>query len=272
MIRVSLTYIFDLATALEAIEKLPDGPVPLSQVIFDVFSPQSSLTTLYDQTLYRPYLRSSHSIAQELVAALNVITDNLSDANRQIQAHEIWAIKDSYRRFKIALRAELGILHSYFVTQKGGLDTVSLLAFGENLFPDDLVSKVPEALFDVKEAGKCLAYETPTAAGFHIFRATESVLRKYYLHMTNGAAPPKVRSIKVYTKALRLRKVGTQKLLSSLDQMAELHRNPLIHPEAVLSQEEAYGVFGIARSVIGFMLGELPAISVTTSTPTLPAP
>jgi hypothetical protein len=99
------------------------------------------------------------------------------------------------------LLADLGVLHSYFVTQKGGFDTISLLAYGENLFPPELASKVRDALFDAREAGKCLAFELPTACGFHIFRATESVLRKYYMQVTNSTIAPKVRNIGVYLNA-----------------------------------------------------------------------
>jgi hypothetical protein len=217
-----------------------------------------------------PYLRASYGDAQHLLTVLDTSTKPGFD--REIPRYEVFGIKEAYRRFKVVFRAELGILNSYFIAaQKGGLDTLSLLASGENLFPIDLTEKAPDALFDVREAGRCLAYENATAAGFHVFRATESVLRKYYAHHTGGKPPPRVRSIKVYTRALRQHDVGTEKVLASLDQMAELHRNPLIHPEARLTQEEAYGIFGIARSVIGFMLSELPRIEPTTAMP-LPGP
>jgi hypothetical protein len=164
------------------------------------------------------------------------------------------------------------ILHSYFVTQKGGFDTVSLLAFGENLFPPDLVSKVPEAIFDCREAGKCLAYELPTSCGFHVFRATETVLRKYYLQVSGSKTLPKVRSIGVYLNAMTQKKVGDEKVIFSLRQMADLYRNPLIHPDAVLTQEDAIGVFGLARSAISGMLSVIPVMPLTTSTAQITSP
>jgi hypothetical protein len=143
----------------------------------------------------------------------------------------------------------------------------SLLIVGESLFPLDLAIKVPEAIVDAREAAKALCYEVPTACGFHIFRATESVLRKYYTHVTEGKAAPKVRSIGVYLSALKQSAKGDQKILASLKQMTDLHRNPLIHPEVVLTTEEAIATLGIARSVITAMLVVLPAQPPTTSSP-----
>jgi hypothetical protein len=126
--------------------------------------------------------------------------------------------------------------------------------------------KAPEALFDAMEAGKALAYELATACGFQAFRATESVLKRYYGQMTGKPASPKVRNIGVYINCMRQAKVGDERILSIMKQMADLHRNPLIHPEAVLTMDEAVTILGIARSAITAMLAELPIIPPTTAT------
>jgi len=142
----------------------------------------------------------------------------------------------------------------------------SLLMAGEALFPIDLGIKVPEAIVDAREAAKALAYEVPTACGFHVFRVAESVLRKYYAHVTSGAPAPKVRNISVYLKAIKQTNKGDDKILAALKQMNDLHRNPLIHPEVILTPEEAIATLGIARSVITAMLAVLPVQPPTTTT------
>jgi hypothetical protein len=124
---------------------------------------------------------------------------------------------------------------------------------------------VPEALTDAREAAKALAYEVPTACGFHTFRVTESVLRKYYGHVTGGRLP-KSRNIGVYLNSLTQSKKGDNKIIASLKQMTDLHRNPLIHPEVILTTEEAIATVGIARSVITAMLAVLPVPPPTTTT------
>ncbi|MGA2818471.1 MAG: hypothetical protein ABSE67_19720 [Xanthobacteraceae bacterium] len=102
-----------------------------------------------------------------------------------------------------ALLAEVGTFPAYFVSQKGGFDTLTLLDQPSRMFPTDLASKMPEAMFDIGEAGKALCYETPTACGFHVFRAVETVLRRYYHNVTGSNIQPKVRNIAVYIYAMR---------------------------------------------------------------------
>ena len=116
---------------------------------------------------------------------------------------ELIMIKNKYREYRVALLSELESLATFFVTQKGGYDTTILLEWGESLFSEELGTKAPEAIFDAKEAAKCLAFEVSTAAGFHLFRVTECVLRRYYSHVTGGKPHPKYRNIGVYLRALK---------------------------------------------------------------------
>ena len=272
MIRISLPFIFKLANDIEPLASLPEQQTTYGEIWVRLAIAEQTIRNLVEGSLYSPYLRTSYAAAQEL---LNILRSQISksfEQTRTIEPYETWAIRNSYSQYKIALLAELGALSSYFVTQKGGFDTVSLLAFGENLFPTDLGTKVPEAIFDAKEAGKCLAYEASTACGFHVFRITESVLRKYYSHVTGGAAAPKVRSLGVYVTALKKAGKGDEKILAALKQMTDLHRNPLIHPETILTVDEAIAIFGIARSAITAMLTVLPIVPPTTSAFGIPVP
>jgi hypothetical protein len=265
MIRVSLPYIFELCARLDALSTLPNS-AKVGDLFIPLITAATAIGELYGAgSLYGPYLRSSVASASQLNESINHITTKNWDDD--VTFYEIANVKSRYTTFRTAFTAELGILNCYFVTQKGGYDMLSLLAWGENLFPTDLYSKVPEAQFDVREAGRCLAYELPTASAFHVFRATESILRRYYDHISNKATPPKVRSIGVYVAAMRRANIGNPKVTSSLSQMANLHRNPLIHPEAAISVDEAISIYGIARSAASAMLAELPVATSTTLTP-----
>jgi hypothetical protein len=279
MIRISLSYVYNLAAQLEPLEKLPEKDTPYNDILFPFFMAQTTLENLY-QSLYAPHLRTSEVVATRLVNALRAELNSPANSNMQrpVSQWALYQIKEEYRQLKIVLAADLSVVNSYFVTQKGGFDTVSLLASGENLFPPGLSAKVPEAIFDCREAGKSLAYELSTACGFHVFRALEAVLRKYYVQVSGGKAPPKVRNIGVYLNAMKIANVGDEKIRFALKQLTDLYRNPIIHPEAVLTQEEAIGIFGLARSSISGMLAVLPVIPPTTSTavtavlPSLPGP
>jgi hypothetical protein len=56
-----------------------------------------------------------------------------------------------------------------------------LIKTPNSLFASGVYGKLPKlAQLDFAEAGKCLAFERPTAAAFHMLRGTESALRNYY--------------------------------------------------------------------------------------------
>lgn len=265
MIRISLPYMFNLSTELEQLENLPDADTPYRHVFLAFIRANAALTELQNN-LYTPYLRASWQLRESLATALREQLGK-QEFDRTLAGWELLQIKNSYNQCKIALLAELGTFNSYFITQKGGYDMYSLLGGGEVLFPTDLAGKVPEALIDAREAAKALAYETPTACGFHTFRVIESVLRRYYGQVTNGKAAPKVRNIGVYLHALKLAKAGDEKILAAIKQITDLHRNPLIHPDVVLTMDEALATLGIARSVTTAMLTTvLPVIPPTTTT------
>jgi hypothetical protein len=258
---------------LEPLASLPVGRVvKYGEIFLPLASAEASLNTLITSSLFSAYLRSSQVLSRQLLSAIQSHTGQVGDFDRELGLYDLWSVKNLYEQYKVALLAELGSFNAYFVTAKGGFDMYSLLISGELLFPLDLATKVPEAIVDVREAAKALCYEVTTACGFHIFRATESVLRKYYGHVTGGAAPPKVRNIGVYLNALKQAGKGDPKILASLKQMTDLHRNPLIHPEVVLTLEESIATLGIARSVVTAMLAVLPVQPPTTSIPQQPTP
>lgn len=265
MVRISLQYVWLLSEQLEGFSRLgfSEGDTVLDLVV-QTSAGDYALRGLLQGSVFSPQLRSSRPSGIELLRLLEGFSGR-ENWNTPIHPWEVQSIKNAYAPFKIALLAELATLPSYFVTQKGSHDTLTLLDQPSLMFPDDLQTKVPEAMFDVSEAGKAICYELATACGFHVFRATESVLRRYYTHVTGGKAQPKVRNIAVYVNAMRQNKVGNEKILGVVKQMSDLHRNPLIHPEAVLTMNEAIATIGIAHSAITAMLAELPTVPKTTA-------
>jgi len=265
VIKISLPYIYNLATELDPITKLqPDSKV--FDVMYPLVSAHLGINSLLNNSVFASTLRSCRESATTLQTNLQHIMGKANE-NTTLSNYDVGVLNQQLEQFKIALLAEIGVLPAYFVNQKGGFDTLTLLDWGHLIFPTDLHAKVPEAVFDVEQAAKALAYELPTAAGFHTFRATESVLRRYYTHVSGGKPHPRVRNIGVYIKGLRAAHSGDEIVLSSLEQLTKLHRNPLIHPEVVLTLEEAISTLGMARSVVSAMLNALPPAPPTTASP-----
>ena len=78
------------------------------------------------------------------------------------------------------LKYESEKLQAYIVTEKR-LPVNKLLSNIGGLFGEYVYNALPElSRYDFTQAGKCIAFELPTSAAFHILRATENILRSYH--------------------------------------------------------------------------------------------
>jgi hypothetical protein len=176
-----------------------------------------------------------------------------------LEAFDLYQMKTCLATFETNLASEFALLDTYIVAKKGGLDTADLILNGAVFFSADLQTKAPQAIPDVQQATRCLAFELPTAAGFHLHRANESVLHCYYDAVTNGKPRPASRNIGDYIKELDKHNVGDKRVKAALRDIKDLHRNPLIHPDHSLDDvDEAIDLLGAIRAVVGYMLKEIP--------------
>jgi hypothetical protein len=266
MHHISVPYLFQAASILDSLRALPEEDTRIDEVVGDLADAHQQMINLHaPESLYATSLRSAIQ-SGEFVAKAIMEETNDRTPGRVVTGQKLREIKSRYEAYRSALLGALSAMGAFLVSQKGSHEVFSLLFEGEKLFPSDLKEKVPEAIFDAQQAGKCLAYDVATACGFHAFRLTESVVRRYWSLSTGGAAHPKVRSLGVYIAALSRAGVGDPKVIAALKQMNELHRNPLIHPEAALTTEEALNIVGLARSAVAEMLTHLPKLPQTTTT------
>jgi hypothetical protein len=264
MIRISLPYVLTISDTLEPIALLTPKTV-VNDVISVLWGAQGTLEGLLNGSVFSPNLRSSRQLASTLVEAIKKESDFDGDWTRELGYIAVYLVQ-TYSQLKTALTAEFGTFPAYFVNQKGSFDTLTLLDEPWRLFPAELWTKVPEARYDVTEVGKALCYELPTACGMHVFRVLECVLRRYYSEETGGRSQPKVRNIAVYINAMRQSKCGDEKILGLLEHLSKFHRNPLMHPDAALTPDEAIATVNMAHSAITVMLQTLPAPPQTTTT------
>ncbi len=178
-----------------------------------------------------------------------------------LEMYETYFLQQYLQNFEAVLAAEFGLLNLYVVSEVGNYNMTNLIYFGEKCFPDGLVAKAPEAILDVRQATQCIAYALPTAAGFHLHRANESVLHRYYDAVTGGAPRPSTRNIGDYLKALDDRGAGDSRVKSALRDLKNLHRNPLIHPEHSLeSVDDAVALMGGVHVAMLHMLKTMPDV------------
>ena len=166
---------------------------------------------------------------------------------------ELFQIIEGAKEFETVFSAEVQNMATYFVSKKGIYDTNDLISHAEDMFPSGVKECISEqAQTDIRESGKCLAFDLATASGFHVARAVEGVLLDYLTLLCPSVVAnlkENQRNLGSYIKLARENK-GDDKVCNSLDQFRDLHRNPLIHPEAVLTIDDAVALLGIAQSAI----------------------
>lgn len=257
MIRLDLSWFYRLATAMNALRRIQyDVPVSSISGVFATVRPW--LHQLMTDPTISPALRSSKGPLVAVINRVDTLWSRGEDA--QFSWGDYMALMGDLNSFETVLNSELAVLYSYYVLEKKPYSALSLIEEGQRLFPPALAAKVPEAIHDLAEAGKCLAFEVSTAAAFHIHRATEAVLRRYWEAVAGSAPKPKLRTIGVYLAAMKKLECGDSKVIAALSQMNELHRNPTIHPETHLDMDEAIALVGIANSVVAAMLKEIPRV------------
>ena len=182
--------------------------------------------------------------------------------------------------FEQALALDLGRAPTYFVTEKGIYSTARLVRLAEWAIPAELrnANAVPDlALRDLNQAGGCLAFGMATASGYHAARSVERSLREYYTLATGKTVIPskkdssKERSLEGSSmsdviNALRASGKGDVKILAVLDQLRDLYRNPISHPDVFLEPAEALELFNICTSAISAMARQIIKLRTPSTT------
>jgi len=243
---------------------------PYDEARWTVYIAESALDTLLSRSVFR--LRTSYGPGQSLLTAIRNLKSKIEaepNGTKTVDWIDTYSISSSLTAFEAVLGAELSLSPLYVVTQKAGFDTSLLIENGAACFPADIWTKVPEAVADLQQGTKCIAYEVLTASGFHFHRANEAVLRRYWDSVSKGKPRPTSRNIGDYLKEMDKQQFGDARVKSALRDLKDLHRNPLIHPEhSINTAEEAIALMNGVHNVMVYMLQEIPAIGPT---PTVPA-
>lgn len=185
-----------------------------------------------------------------------------SNATTTFSPWQVATIQRAAREFETVLAAECQVLDTYFVSKKGAFSTADLVDNAHHHIPPSIREQLPELTKgDIDQAGKCIAFDLPTAAAFHLLRGTEAVLREYYDRIVPGPkkAAPKMRNWGVYIKLLKEHGADTR-ITSLLDHLRDSYRNPVLHPEENYTDERAQVLFGVCISAIVMMTEAVAAL------------
>jgi hypothetical protein len=274
MKRVNPFQFYQLTTAIHALTQLKDGSTS-SDVWVPCLQARDWLDFLLTGKLMP--LVTSRMAARQLRAAVSEIVADFSNMTgdertqklaQAVPEYATWQIRITAQNFETAFAAEMETVDTYLVSQKGIYSTNLLIEKAEEVFTDQVRAEcTAQVIDDIRQAGKCLALDLHTASGFHICRAAEGLIHRYYVAVTGSTPKRKDRNWGAYVRNLKAHKKKTANskvdptLIALIDQVREHHRNPIIDPEVTLMADEAQSLFSICQAVIISVAGALTAIA-----------
>lgn len=194
-------------------------------------------------------------VSQRAASELREFMDKLakSPPDYKLSAEEASKLNRIMNDVRKTLFAEAGGKVAYIVTDKR-IDIDKLLSNMAALMAPSVFESLPDiARYDFAEAGKCIAFERPTAAAFHLLRGTEAVLRHFYCSIVRRNRAdflwgPMVESMR------RRKNPQPAPLLDNLDNIRRSFRNPTQHPDKIYDIQEVQDLFSLCVDVVNRMV------------------
>lgn len=264
---LSLPFFYKLGSQLNPLTKMNTEPSKRFEIYYESYGVPLLIQSLFELFPTLTICRSSGEAFIKAVEQIKILSKN-TPAEKWEEKNFLTDIKfkaviDKAKEFETVLSAELEKLATYYVTQKGIYSTPDLIAQAELSLPLSVRSKISEKVRnEIRESGKCLAYDNATASGFHILRAVEAIMHQYYLVVCQPN--PKTKQPEnwgAYIAELHKSTDPTVKeTVAILQQIKDNDRNLIMHPELVLSSDDAFTLFEIAKGAIMAMAKKLQDI------------
>jgi hypothetical protein len=282
---VNLPFFVELGAALEAAEKV-EPTDELFSALFRFYPLRSHLEQLSCGQHAR-LSATQHDLADLQTALDSFESKYFRDEKRAWRSpgdderaeYEISSIVSKIKQLKMVLIAELRTSTSFVVTRAGIFDVNLLVNGAHEALDDDTIRRISKEVCDEFDAaGKCLAFNLPTAAGFHAMRAVERVIKRYLAEFMSQAEISKLNNWGHYIASLErisasdARPKPSHEAIALLRQIKDIYRNPVIHPERILNSVEASTIFhstiaAVSRVVSEFKEEEKASLALFGSTP-----
>ena len=197
-------------------------------------------------------LQVTRRAAREFISLGKELSETEKDAKLTAeQASKLSLVVTDLRK---TLEAEVEGFEAFLISPKR-IDTKKLLECVEELFSPNVFDEIPEiARYDFEQAGKCIAFELPTSAAFHILRGTESVLRHFYCDQVKQKRGSMMWGPIIVDLRKRTKTKKHTTLINNLENIKNSFRNPTQHPEKIYDIQEAQDLLSLCIDVINRMI------------------
>ena len=216
------------------------------------------------------YFSGNEGLPLSKDAALGIITildkiftaDRLQNPNTIIPKEELDMFNFAIYNFQAVLGTELPRANFFYITPKRAYDMTMLINKGESVLAPEIIDLLgeskEEAIRDIREATKAMAFDLSTAVGFHIYRAVEAIIVKDYFPVLEIMAEEweKNPNLGNYIKLLIAKHVDN-KVTIILNHLKDHYRNPIFHPEEFWDSKTAETALGLAVSAIIIMVKDI---------------
>lgn len=237
------------------------------------------LSQLLEETASLPIRDSlreaTHHLMRQLRSTSDRIVGEIQAGNRDAAtltlAENNW-IHRRFADFERELEHASRELNIFGVTPKGDRSIRMLLEDASKKFPPNLLAVMPaDTINDVKQAGRCLAFELATACAFHICRATEALMYAYFLELSANPWPPNTPRT-WHNLVNQLRAAGAPPVI--MNRLGEIRndRNSYAHPDVTVPLDEAPIVYELCTGVMFYMAKEIEALRARAGASGPPAP
>jgi len=253
MHRVDTDLVLQLGSQLRALREANRPSMPLFAVFHPWFDLLATLNTLVDHLglkMSREAIARLDRVGRRVLAAFYTAGADSDKFEAPLQESDSSILKSALSELEIVLRAEIRHVDAYLASQVGIYSTSDLIERADEFFSEELRNVIASsARDDIRQAGKCLAFDLPDAAAFHILKATEEVMRQFAQVLAGKELPRTSRNWGEYIRCLR--ETGADpKIAEYLDYIRKNHRNPVVHPEQTLTRDEAIALFNAASNAI----------------------
>jgi hypothetical protein len=264
MEKISLPFFYQVGAQLNPLTKLTPDAKNRAAIFFTSFQVHSYVYSLLISSVG---LKVCQLAGKQLIDAILEIQKWMSGKTPDKWVEADYAVDTKFntvvnkaKEFETVLTAELQTLATYHVTQKGIYSTSDLVERAENILPGPVLSKISEGVKEeIRQSGRCLAFDSGTACAFHIMRAVEAVMHEYYIAMCKPKSDEKLENWGAYIAEFQKSpKAEVKEVVAILQQIKDQHRNRIMHPEINLTPDEAFTLFEIAHSAIVAMADKLP--------------